>query len=326
MKKVLILVGPTGVGKTGASVLLAKELGTEIISADSMQIYRGMDIGTAKPSQEERAAVAHHMIDIVDPTEPFSTGRYIEMIVPVIEGLHKKGKIPLVVGGTGLYIKAITRGIFSGPSADWDLREELLSMEREEPGFLYSCLMERDAGAAEKIARNDTRRVLRAIEVCLKSRDTMSSLQEELTKPLPCEFIKIGLIRERRELYRIIDGRVDGMVNAGLAEEVEKILGMEPDRTPLQAIGYKELARYFKGEITRDEAVGLVKRNSRRYAKRQLTWFRKEEDVTWIDVTGIFHSEELFVMIKACLTGFHHEVFRVSGDAKRPVAGKYLNN
>lgn len=326
MKKVLLLVGPTGVGKTGASLLLAKELGTEIISADSMQIYRGMDIGTAKPSQEERAAVAHHMIDIVDPTEPFSTGRYIEMIVPVIEGLHKKGKIPIVVGGTGLYIKAITRGIFSGPSADWDLREELLSMEREEPGFLYSYLMDRDAGAAEKIARNDTRRVLRAIEVCLKSRDTMSSLQEELTKPLPFEFIKIGLIRERKELYRIIDGRVDGMINAGLAEEVEKILGMEPDRTPLQAIGYKELARYFKGEITRDEAVRLVKRNSRRYAKRQLTWFRKEEDVTWIDVTGIFHSEELFVMIKACLTGFRHEVFSVSGDAKRPVSGKYLNN
>ncbi len=313
MKKVLLLVGPTGVGKTGASLLLAKELGTEIISADSMQIYRGMAIGTAKPSREERAAVAHHMIDIVDPTEPFSTGRYIEMIVPVIEGLHKKGKIPLIVGGTGLYIKAITRGIFSGPSADWDLREELLSMEREEPGFLYSYLMERDAGAAGKIARNDTRRVLRAIEVCLKSRGTMSSLQEELTKPLPFEFIKVGLIRERKELYRMIDARVDGMIDAGLPEEVEKILGMEPDRTPLQAIGYKEMARYFKGEITRDEAVRLVKRNSRRYAKRQLTWFRKEQDVTWIDVTGVFHREELCAMIKACLAGSHHEVFRGGG-------------
>jgi tRNA dimethylallyltransferase len=312
MKKVFILVGPTGVGKTGASILLAKDMGTEIISADSMQVYRGMDIGTAKPSQEERAVVTHHMIDIVDPTEPFSTGRYIETIVPVIEGLHNKGKIPIVVGGTGLYIKAVTRGIFSGPSADWDLREELLSTEREEPGALYSYLLEIDALAAEKIGRNDTRRVLRAIEVCLKGRHRMSSLQENLTRPLPYEFIKIGLTRERRELYRIIDGRVDAMIAAGLLEEVERILKMGPDRTPLQAIGYKELARYFKGEITRDEAVRLVKRNSRRYAKRQFTWFRKEEEVTWIDVTGVFSSEQLFGMIKACLARLHPEEWGVS--------------
>ena len=130
-KKVIILLGPTGVGKTGAALLLAKKLGTEIISADSMQIYRHMDIGTAKPSREERAFVTHHMIDIVHPWENFSAGRYLSMIVPVIEDLHKRGRIPVVVGGTGLYIKAMTRGIFSGPSADWTLREELLSMEKE---------------------------------------------------------------------------------------------------------------------------------------------------------------------------------------------------
>jgi tRNA dimethylallyltransferase len=302
MNKILLLVGPTGVGKTGVSLLLAKELGTEIISADSMQIYRGMDLGTAKPSREERAAVVHHMIDIVDATEAFSTGRYIEEVVPVIEALHRKGKVPLIVGGTGLYIKAMTRGIFSGPSADWTLREELLSVEHEEPGSLYSYLSEIDAGAAEKIERNDTRRVLRAIEVCMKGRERMSSLQETLTRPLPYEFVKIGLMRERKELYRMIDSRVDVMIREGLEEEVERLLGRCPDRTALQAIGYKEMARYLRGEITKEEAVRLVKRNSRRYAKRQCTWFRKEADIAWIDITGMIHAEEIFERVKSRMT------------------------
>jgi tRNA dimethylallyltransferase len=301
MKRVLILLGPTGVGKTGVSLLLARELGTEIISADSMQIYRGMDIGTAKPSPEERAAVVHHMIDIVDPTEAFSTGRYIEAVVPVIEGLHRQGKVPLVAGGTGLYIRAMTRGIFSGPSADWTLREKLLSVEHEEPGSLYSYLLDIDAGAAEKIERNDTRRILRAIEVCMKGRERMSSLQENLTSPLPYEFVKIGLIRERKELYRMIDSRVDAMIRDGLEEEVKRVLDHRPDRTPLQAIGYKELAGYLEGEITKDEAVRLVKRNTRRYAKRQLTWFRKEGDIAWIDVTGVLYAEEIFETVKSRL-------------------------
>lgn len=304
MKKILILLGPTGVGKTGVALLLARELGTEIISADSMQIYRGMDIGTAKPSRKERAEVVHHMIDIVDPTEAFNTGRYIEAVVPVIEGLHKRGKVPLIVGGTGLYIRAMTRGIFSGPSADWTLREELLSVEQEDPGSLYSYLSEIDAVAAEKIERNDTRRVLRAIEVCLKGRDRMSSLQENLTSPLPYDFVKIGLIRERKELYGMIDSRVDAMVREGLEEEVKRLLDLRPDRTPLQAIGYKEMAGYLRGEMTRDEALRLVKRNSRRYAKRQSTWFKKEGDIAWIDVTGVFYAEEILEMLKVRLTGF----------------------
>jgi tRNA dimethylallyltransferase len=304
MKKILILLGPTGVGKTGVSLLLAKELGTEIISADSMQIYRGMDIGTAKPSREERAEVVHHMIDIVDPTEAFSAGRYIETVVPVIEGLHRRGKVPLIVGGTGLYIRAMTRGIFSGPSADWTLREELLSVEQEEPGSLYSYLLGIDAVAAGKIERNDTRRILRAIEVCVKGRERMSLLQEKLTSPLPYDFVKIGLVRERKELYGMIDSRVDAMIREGLEEEVKRLLDLCPDRTPLQAIGYKEMAGYFKGEISRDEAVRLVKRNTRRYAKRQASWFKKEGGISWIDVTGAFYAEEILEMMKVHLTGF----------------------
>src|SRR5512135_3709408 len=175
MKKVIILLGPTGVGKTGASILLAQALATEIISADSMQIYKGMDIGTAKPSEEERASVKHHMIDIADPTEPYSAGEYIKTIAPIIEDLHARGKTPLIVGGTGLYIKAVTRGIFCGPSADWDLREELLSSEEAEQGSLYAYLLKVDPAAAGRIERNDTRRIVRALEVCLKGKDRISA-------------------------------------------------------------------------------------------------------------------------------------------------------
>lgn len=325
MNKVIILLGPTGVGKTGVSILLAKKLNTEIISADSMQIYRHMDIGTAKPSKEERAVVKHHMIDIVDPWESYSTGKYIEAAVPIIKGLHKRGKIPVVTGGTGLYIKAMTRGIFSGPSADWTLREDLLSMEEEEEGSLYNYLKELDPVASEKIVRNDTRRVIRALEVCLKSNRSISEIQEKLTRPLPFEFIKIGLLRDRKELYRMIETRVDEMIKAGLINEVKMVISLitehnrmqdNPPISPLtkggikggscmmyrasfplpsmQAIGYKEVAMYLDGKITPDESVRIIKRGTKRYAKRQFTWFRKEEGIHWVDITGVDDSSEAF--------------------------------
>ena len=301
MKKVIILLGPTGVGKTGASILLAQALDTEIISADSMQIYRGMDIGTAKPPVGERSGVKHHMIDLVDPSESFSAGRYIKTISPVIDDLHARGKVPLIVGGTGLYIKAITRGIFSGPSADWDLRGELLSAEETEPGVLYTYLLKIDPDAASRIERNDTRRVVRALEVCLKGKDRMSVLQERLTRPLPYDFVKIGLTRERKELYGLIESRVDRMLEQGLIEEVKSLLANTPDRTPLQAIGYKEVASYLQGDISMDEALRLVKRNTRRYAKRQFSWFKKEEGIEWIELTGVYNSRDVFRAIMKAL-------------------------
>jgi tRNA dimethylallyltransferase len=301
VNKVIILLGPTGVGKTGVSILLAKQLDTEIISADSMQIYRHMDIGTAKPSLEERAGVKHHMIDIADPWRSFSTGKYISMVGPVIEGLHKKGKIPVLAGGTGLYIRAMTRGIFSGPSADWKLRKELLAVEEEEKGYLYRYLKELDPASAEKITPNDTRRIIRALEVFFKSRSSMSGMQKNLTKPMPYEFIRIGLTRNRKELYALIERRVDRMVESGLVEEVKNILAMNPDRTPMQAIGYKEIAMYLIGEISLEDAIRLIKKGTRRYAKRQFTWFRKEEDIHWIDITGIYSSREAFTRVNQLL-------------------------
>lgn len=310
MKKVLVLLGPTGVGKTGASILLAKELDTEIISADSMQIYRGMDIGTAKPAKEELTEVRHHMIDIVGPAESYSAGQYLGAVTKIIEDLHKKNRIPVVVGGTGLYIKAMTRGIFSGPSADLGLRDELLLMEQNSPGSLYSYLFSMDSEAAGKIQQNDIRRIVRALEVCLKSREKISMLQRKLTCALPYEFIRIGLTRDRKELYRIIDERVERMFESGLMEEAESILRQCPDRTALQAIGYKELKMYLEREIDKAEAVRLIKRNTRRYAKRQFTWFKKEEDIIWIDVTGIFDSLMVFHSIKDTLMRLHPEVFQ----------------
>ena len=312
MKKVIVLLGPTGVGKTGAAILLAHELDTEIISADSMQIYRGMDIGTAKPTKKELAEVRHHMIDIVEPTEPYSAGQYIDAVTRIIEGLHKKNRIPVVAGGTGLYIKAMTRGLFSGPSADLNLRDELLLMEQNSPGYLYSCLFSMDSEAAGKIRQQDIRRIVRALEVCLTSREKISVLQKKRTSPLPYEFIRIGLTRDRKELYRIIDERVDNMFEAGFMEEAERVLRQCPERTAMQAIGYKELKMYLDHEIDEDEAIRLIKRNTRRYAKRQFAWFKKEEEIVWIDVTGIFDSGMVFHSIKDTLMRIHPEVFQLN--------------
>jgi len=293
MKKAIILLGPTGVGKTAVSVLLAKELRTEIISADSMQIYRHMDIGTAKPSAEEMAGVKHHMIDIVEPSESYSAGRYVEDVSPIIEVLVQQNRIPLIVGGTGLYIRAMTRGLFSGPSSDQTLREGLIAIEAENPGALYQRLCEVDPEAAARTEKQNIRRILRAIEVAELSGRTITSMQKEMTRPLPYDFVKIGLTRSREELYRRIDIRVEDMLRAGLVDEVKRVISMDPCMTPLQAIGCKEVLQHLNGGIEMREAVRLIKRNSRRYAKRQYTWFSREEGIHWIDITGSADSTEV---------------------------------
>jgi tRNA dimethylallyltransferase len=293
-EQVILLVGPTCVGKTGVSILLARKLDTEIISADSMQIYRHMDIGTEKPSPEERRAVRHHMIDIVEPSEGFSAGRYIEAVVPIVEGLHGKGKIPLFVGGTGLYIKAMTRGLFSGPGADLELREELA---KEDSESLYMRLRSMDPEAAGAIEPADKRRIVRALEVCLRSGKKMSEMRRANTAPLPWSFVKVALSRERKELYHMIEKRVESMIARGLIEEVRNLLSLDPSKTPLQAIGYKELAGHLRGEYSLEEAVGLIKRNTKRYAKRQFTWFRKEEALRWVDVTGVYEPADILARV-----------------------------
>ncbi len=297
-KTVILVVGPTGVGKTGVSVLLAKELGTEILSADSMQIYRHMDIGTEKPTPEQQKEVTHHLIDVIGPSESYSAGRYIEDVIPIINSLHVRGKVPVVAGGTGLYIKAMTRGLFSAPSADWELREELSDEDTE---ILYKRLWRIDKEAADGIEPHDRRRIVRALEVCIKTGSKMSELKKIHTVPLPYDFIKIGLERERKELYGLIEERVDRMMERGLLEEVKMLVNMQTAKPPMQAIGYKEIAAYLKGEYPIDEAVRLIKRNTKRYAKRQFTWFRAEEGVRWVDITGVYDPEEAFRKVKEAM-------------------------
>lgn len=291
---VLILSGPTAVGKTEISIYLAKLLKTEIISSDSMQIYKFMDIGTAKPSVEQRKIVYHHMIDIVDPWEYFSTGQYMDIVKVIIQKLFGLGKIPLIVGGTGLYLRAMTEGIFEGTDADWTLRKRLIEKERENPGYLYSLLQKVDSQSASKINFRDLRRTIRALEVFLKENRAISEIQKNYTKPLPYDFLKVGISRDRKELYQRIEKRVDLMIQQGLVEEVVKILKIikknivKIDRPipSLQAIGYKEIAGYLADFYSLEEAIRLIKKRTKMYAKRQFTWFRKEKDITWFDITS----------------------------------------
>lgn len=294
-KPVIIILGPTGVGKTGLSILLAKALKTEIISADSMLVYRHMDIGTAKPSPPELAAVPHHLINILEPDEKFSAGLFKEKASAIITTLHSKNKIPLVAGGTGLYIRSITSGLFDGPDADESLREKFMDEEkRHSKGYLYDKLKTIDPDTAGKIEANDLRRIVRALEVSFKTEKGISEIREGSTQPLDCNFIKIGLSRDRKELYRLIEGRVDKLVEDGLLEEARRLLKMEPGRTAMQALGYKEMSLFLDGSVDLAEAVRLTKKRTKMYAKRQYTWFRKEPDIHWVDITGIMDAGKIF--------------------------------
>ena len=297
---VIILLGPTGVGKTSLSILLAKALNTEIISADSMQIYRHMDIGTAKPSPEELREVKHHLINILSPHESFSAGMFRKMAVGIIESLHKKGRIPIIVGGTGLYIRTLTKGLFEGTEADWALREDLKEKEKLfGKGYLYEHLKKIDPDAAEKINLNDTRRIIRAIEVSIKDSRAISELQRYSSRydPQNYNFIKIGLLRDRKELYRLIEQRVDDMIERGLINETQELLKMNPHRTPMQSLGYKEIAFYLDGSVSIEEAVRLLKKRTKMYAKRQFTWFKKESDIKWVDITGIMDADKIYIKV-----------------------------
>jgi tRNA dimethylallyltransferase len=292
--RVILLVGPTGVGKTGASLHIAEGLRTEIIGADSMQIYQHMDIGTEKPTPGQLSRVRHHMVDFLDPADSFSSGQYIKAVTPIIEGLHAKDRIPLVVGGTGLYIKAMTMGLFEGPDADWQLRGKLKEKDVED---LYDNLNALDPVAASEIMPADKRRIIRALEVCIKTGRPISEIKRTQTRALPYRFIKLALMRQRRELYAMIEKRVDQMFERGLVDEVSEVLKLNPSRTPMQAIGYKEIAAHLKGEYPLDDAVRLIKRNTRRYAKRQFTWFNNEPELKWIDITGIEDVDKIAGLI-----------------------------
>ncbi len=282
----ILLAGPTGVGKTSLSLEIADVLGAEIINADSMQIYRLMDIGTAKPTSEERAAIRHHLIDIAYPDEPFDAARYLELAGPVIDGLHEKSKTPLVVGGTGLYMKVLTKGICSGPAGDPRMREELLREEKERGlAAMHAELMRVDSVLGERIHPNDRQRILRALEVWRATGMPLSKQQEEhgFERAL-YRSIKIFLYREREELYERINRRVRAMMEQGFLDEVRSLIGLGygPELKSMQSLGYRQLARHLLEACPLDEAVQEIQRETRRYAKRQATWFRGDPEFHWV--------------------------------------------
>lgn len=301
-KPILIIAGPTAVGKTDASLLLARECDGEIVSADSMQIYRGMDIGTAKPTLEQQKAVYHHLIDIADPAQPYSVGDYYRDARTAIDAILSAGGTPLVVGGTGLYIRALMHGLFHGPPADVELREQLLQKEASTgEGALYAELTRLDPDAAIKIHPNDLRRTVRALEVYyLQDRRISESQRAHAFRDTPYRFRLLFLVRGRNELYDRIDRRVDRMIAMGLEDEVKGLSrqGYDEDLVSMQGLGYKHFFGYLRGRTTFEETVTLLKRDSRRFAKRQFTWFRREGEAVWVDITGLAAAADIALRIK----------------------------
>ncbi len=284
----ICIVGPTASGKTALSIALAKKMDAEIISGDSMQIYKGMDIGTAKPTKEEMDGIPHHMLSIASPSENFSVARYVEEASRIADDIIGRGKIPIVVGGTGLYIDSLVRGrTFAKNEESGLLREELLKIyEKDGADALHKILSELDPVRAAEIHKNNVKRVIRAIEVCKLSGKTITEHDEE-TKKLPPKYeaAYIGIeFPDRAALWERIHLRVDMMMNEGLLNEVKALLdsGISSDTTAMQAIGYKELCAYFAGEKSLDAAVEDIKTATRRYAKRQMTWFKRNESIKWV--------------------------------------------
>lgn len=285
------LVGPTGVGKTHVAIRLCERIDAEIISMDSMQIYRGMDIGTAKPTPQEMQAAPHHLIDIADPKESFTVADYRELAFESIDDIRSRGKLPLLVGGTGLYLNAISYEMSMGEKgADESLRAELRQVAETEEGraYLHDRLAKVDPQSARKLHPNDIRRVIRALEIFEVSGKEKSA-QDDARREGPYRVLVYGLSLPREEMYARIDARVDEMMATGLVHEVEALLsqGIEPrpEGGAMQAIGYKEIAAALRGEITMSRAVDLIKQRSRRYAKRQWTWFRHDPRTQWFDWT-----------------------------------------
>ena len=284
----IILVGPTCAGKSELALSLALQYRMEIVSADSLQVYRYLDTGTAKPSLEDRKKVKHHLIDVADPDEEFSAVRFMELAREVIDSLLREGTSVLVVGGTGLYIKALTKGIFRGPAADEKLRSEIKKdVQKLGKEYLYQRLKEVDPASASRIHPNDTYRIMRALEVYELTQKPMSSYQSSHAfRESPYRSVKIGIERERKELYQRIEKRVERMIKGGLVEEVKGILkkGYNPELKPLQSLGYRQVIACLNGAYDLDEAIRLIKRDTKRYAKRQLTWFKGDPEVEWFSL------------------------------------------
>lgn len=299
--RVAVLVGATAVGKTAVALALAEQLGAEIVNADSLQVYRELDIGTAKPSHEERARAPHHLIDVADPPEPYDAARFCREGRAVLDDLARRGTPPLVVGGTGLYLRALLGGLFAegepAPGVRNRVRQELASLGLP---VLYARLLHLDPVTAARLHPHDTYRIVRALEVMAATGKPLSQfINAHRFQDAPYEVLKLGLTRPREELYRRIELRVELMLEAGWLDEIEALLRRyPPDLKPLQALGYRHLINYRTGRWSWDEAMTLLARDTRRYAKRQLTWFCSDPEVRW------FHPDQIEDMAAALAAFF----------------------
>jgi len=278
------VVGPTGSGKTALSLALAERFTGEIVNCDSVAIYRDFNIGSAKPSAEERARAPHHLFDAIDPNHYMTAGEYARRARQVLDDIKRRGRTPIVVGGTGLYLRALLEGLFPGPERSEELRERLRARQQQRGAeWLHRILQRLDPQAAANIHPNDTPKVVRAIEVCLASREPISELWKKGRDPLPgFRILRLGLNPERNALYTRINERARRMFDNGLVEETRRLLEKYPGAWALSSLGYKQAAQYLRGEIDRKLAIWAAQQAHRNYAKRQLTWFRREPEVEWM--------------------------------------------
>lgn len=300
--KIIAIAGPTASGKTALSIEIAKRYGGEIVSCDSMQVYKYMNIGTAKPTKEEQSGIPHYMIDEISPDENFSVVEYAERARGYIDDILSRGKLPVLVGGTGLYLDSVINNTkFSEAESDEEYRKELYALaEKEGNEAVHKLLEEVDKEAAEKIHANNLRRVVRALEIYKTTGKTMTQVNLESVQEPLYDALIIGLNMDRELLYERINRRVDIMMEQGLETEVKNILamGIDGNSTAMQAIGYKELTRYFDGKISKEAAIEKIKQESRRYAKRQLTWFRRNEKINWVLLQSDYNYDK--IVIQSC--------------------------
>ena len=284
------IVGPTASGKSALGVWVAERFWGEVVACDSTQLYRGFDVGTAKPSVEERSGIPHHLVDVLDPTESAAAGGYRELALGVLQDLRQQGKLPILTVGTGLYLRALLDGLADIPQRSEELRERLrVSAEGHSPGHLHRILGRLDPQAAKKIAAADKQKLIRAIEVCLLARKPISEVHRAGRKPLEgWRVVKIGLMPPRQELYERICARTSSMLEHGWTQEVQDLLksGLSENAKPFDFIGYRELRAVLRSELSLQQAREAIQQATRRYAKRQLTWFRKEAGVQWFSGFG----------------------------------------
>src|ERR1022692_3949376 len=284
----VVILGPTGSGKSALAIALAQQFAGEVVSCDSVAIYRHFEVGTAKPTPQQRALAPHHLLDVAEPDQPFTAGEYARQARTAIEEIANRQRLPIVVGGTGLYLRALLDGLFPGPQRSEELRERLRGRAQERGSlYLHELLLRLDPAAAAKIHPNDAPKIIRALEVCLAARAPMSQLWELRGRdPLRgFRILRIGLNPEREALYARLNQRACRMFDNGLIDETAALLQRygEPESvTPLDSLGYKQATQFLRGELTREQALAATQQGHRNYAKRQMTWFRREPDVTWL--------------------------------------------